>query len=208
MKKTLFRDWKPSATSCFWGGAAFFACSTFACSTTLWASEGEQETRLDPLAWQTDLAIWTAIVFILLVAVLWKFAFGPILQALDKREKDELDKRASIEKASDEAQKTLEAYRQKLAESGEEARRMREEAKADAEKQANALVAEARKAIAEERERASKEIRAAEDLALNELATRGAELATNLAGKIIQEKLNPAEHAKLVERVVSDLAAK
>ncbi len=207
MKKTLFRDRKPSATSCFWGGAAFF-CSTFACSTTLWASEGEQEARLDPLAWQTDLAIWTAIVFLLLVAVLWKFAFGPILQALDKREKDELDKRASIEKASDEAQKTLEAYRQKLAESGEEARRMREEAKADAEKQANALVAEARKAIAEERERASKEIRAAEDLALNELATRGAELATNLAGKIIQEKLNPAEHAKLVERVVSDLAAK
>ncbi len=203
MKKTLFRNWKPSATSFFWGGAAFFACST-----TLWASEGEQEARLDPLAWQTDLAIWTAVVFILLLAVLWKFAFGPILKALDKREQYELDKRATIEKASDEAQKTLESYRQKLAESGEEARRLREEAKADAEKQASAIVAEARKAIAEERERASKEIRAAEDLALNELATRSAELATALAGKIIQEKLNPAEHAKLVERVVSDLTAK
>ena len=63
-------------------------------------------------------------------------------------------------------------------------------------------------AIAEERERANKEIRAAEDLALNELATRSAELATSLAGKIIQEKLNPAEHAKLVERVVSDITAK
>ena len=208
MKKTLFRNLKPSGASFVWGGAAFFACSTFACSTTLWASEGEQEARLDPLAWQTDLALWTAVVFILLVVVLWKFAFGPILKALDEREKYELDKRATIEKASDEAQKTLESYRQKLAESGEEARRLREEAKADAEKQATAIVAEARKAIAEERERANKEIRAAEDLALNELATRSAELATSLAGKIIQEKLNPAEHAKLVERVVSDITAK
>jgi len=203
MKKTLFRDLKPGAFSLLLGAGAFFAGST-----TLWASEGEQEAALDPLAWQTDLAIWTAIVFILLIAVMWKFAFGPIVEALDKREKNEIEKRAATEKANEDAQKTLLEYRQKLAESGEETRRIREEAKADAEKQAVNIVAEARKAIADERERARKEIRAAEDVALNELATKSAELATTLAGKIIQQKLDPSEHAKLVERVVSDITAK
>jgi len=203
MKKTLFRDLKLGAFSFLLGTGAFFAGST-----TLWASEGEQEAALDPLAWQTDLAIWTAIVFILLIAVLWKFAFGPIIEALDKREKDEIEKRAATEKANEDAQKTLEEYRQKLAESGEETRRIREKAKEDAEKQAANIVAEARKAIADERERASKEIRAAEDVALNELATKSAELATTLAGKIIQQKLDSSEHAKLVERVVSDITAK
>lgn len=39
-----------------------------------------------PEQFRSDLAIWTFVVFILLLAILWKFAWGPIVAGLEKRE--------------------------------------------------------------------------------------------------------------------------
>ena len=39
-----------------------------------------------PFSWQSDLAIWTGVVFVVLLLVLWKFAWGPIADALARRE--------------------------------------------------------------------------------------------------------------------------
>ena len=47
---------------------------------------GEPPPSANPLAFQTDLAIWTAVVFVILLAFLWKFAWGPICDGLEKRE--------------------------------------------------------------------------------------------------------------------------
>ncbi|MBR4976676.1 MAG: hypothetical protein IKY61_06435, partial [Thermoguttaceae bacterium] len=66
-------------------------------TSTLWASEhGGEEATLNPMAWQTDLALWTAVVFLGLVAVLGRFAFGPIAKALDERERAEIERRAAL----------------------------------------------------------------------------------------------------------------
>ena len=45
-----------------------------------------EEANATPLAFDPDLAICTAIVFVALLAILWKFAWGPISAGLDKRE--------------------------------------------------------------------------------------------------------------------------
>ena len=72
---------------------AFAAVFYLAESTVLWAAEeaaeGAAQAKLDPLAWKSDLALWTAVVFLLVLVVLGKFAFGPIVKALDQREKNE-----------------------------------------------------------------------------------------------------------------------
>ena len=192
-----------------WGGATFFSVSSVVFLTNaspLLAVEGEEgEKALEPLAWQTDLAIWTAVVFVLLLAVLWIFAFGPIVKALDQRERNELDRLAAAEKNNADARELLEQYRQKLADSEEEVRRILDEAKSDARKQADAVVAEAKRSAAEERERALKDIQNASDVALREIAVKSAEMATSLAGKIIREEVDPAKHARLIESAVASV---
>ena len=184
------------------------ACAYCACcaQTTIFAAE-ESEATLDPLAWRSDLAIWTAVVFFLLVVVLTKFAFGPIVKALDKRERDELDRLAATEKANADAKALLELYRQKIDGSEEEVRGILNAAKSDAESRAAQLIAEAKDAAQSERDRAVEEIRAASDAALNEIAAKSAELAANLAGKIIQEEIemDPAKRERLISNAVDSL---
>lgn len=192
-------------------GKAFFvsfaialclACAQFAC-----ASEEGADAKLDPLAWRSDLAIWTAVVFLLLFVALAKFAFGPIVKALDQREQNELARQAAAEKANADAKELLEQYRRKLEDSEEEVRRMLADAKADATEQATAIVEDAKRAVADERERAALDIQAATDVAMREIAVKGAQLATNLAGKIIQERieLDPEKSAQLVEVALNDI---
>ena len=191
-------------------GTIALAVSTFAywaSSVSVFAAEVEEKEKgLEPLAWQTDLAIWTAVVFVILLVILWLFAFGPIVKALDLRERNELARLAATEKSAADAKDLLRQYQQKLEDSEEEVRKILNDAKTDAQKQADAVVAEARLLAAEERERALRDIQNASDVALQEIAEKSASLATLLAGKIIKEELDPAKHARLVENAIADVA--
>ena len=180
----------------------FVALFAFAQTSTLFAEETEQ--KLDPLAWRSDLALWTAVVFVLLLLVLKKFAFGPIVQALDQRERNENDRLAAVEKANADAKELLEQYKRKLADSEEEVRRILAEARDDAGRQAAAIVDEAKLAAQDERARAVQDVQAATDVALQEIATKSATLATELAGKLIRETIDPAKHKELIENAVAD----
>lgn len=185
--------------------AACVATAFLTETASLRASEGGEAT-LDPMAWQTDLAIWTAVVFLGLLAILGRFAFGPIAKALDERERAEVERRAALEKANADARALLDEYRGKLDESAEEARRVVAEARVEAEKTARFIVAEAKEAAAKERERALKDVELATDGALQSLAAKSAELATNLAGKILKETIDPARGERLLESAVDELA--
>ena len=179
---------------------ACVALAVLAQASALFASEGaEAEAKLEPLAWQTDLAIWTAVVFILLLCVLGVFAFKPIVKALDKRENDQLENLAKIEKANADARELLEQYQQKLADSEEEVRRMLNDAKSDAENKAQIIVGEAKEAAELIRAKAVKDIEIATDGALQEIAVKGADLATELAAKILKQSIDTAKHAQIVE---------
>jgi len=176
----------------------FMFAFCFAGSAVVMAAEGEGEAKLDPLAWNTDLALWNLIIFLVLVVVLGKFAFKPIVKALDAREQAMADKVAAAEKANTDARDLLNQYQQKLADSEQEVRQMLESARADAEMRAQSILDKARDAAEQEHQRALKEIDAATDNALRGLAEKSADLATELAGKILKEKICPADHAELI----------
>lgn len=161
---------------------------------------------LNPLSFQTDLALWTGIVFLGLVLVLGKFAFRPIADALDAREKSMADKVAAADKANSDAKALLDTYQQKLADSEAEVRQLLDTARADAQKTGQEIVEKARAAAAEEHSKALREIEAASDKAMTELAAKSASLATGLAGKILQEKINPADHARLIDGALKEFS--
>lgn len=154
-----------------------------------------------------DLAVWTGVVFLALLAVLWKFAWGPIIEGLDKREKSVADRIAQADEANRQAQELLAQYERKLAESRDEVRAILDEARRAAEQSGRDLLERAKQEAAAERQRALRQIDSATAAALKELADRGAELALDLAGRIVGAELNPQQHTALVERAVADFAA-
>lgn len=151
------------------------------------------------------LSAWTLLVFAILVFVLGKYAWGPILEAVENREK-------GIQSALDEA-----------AQRHAEAAKLLEEHKAqlaDARRQASELIAEGRavgdgvrKEIEEKArtegqaiiERARAEIERERDAALETLRRESVELALAAASRLMQENLDQAKDRALVERYLGEL---
>jgi F-type H+-transporting ATPase subunit b len=167
---------------------------------------GAGASKPDPLSFDPDLAIFTAVVFLLLLAILGKFAWKPIIEGLEKRERHIADNIAAAERAGEEARRTMAEYQAKLASAADEVRGMLEEARRDAEHTKQEIVAEAKAAASAEHDRQRREIRTATDAALKQLAEQSATLATELAGKIIRQKLNPQDHQKLIREAVEKFA--
>lgn len=159
----------------------------------------------DPAEFRGDLAIWSFAVFVLLAGLLAKFAWKPILEGLDKRERGIADTIAATRAANEEAKSMLASYERRLAEASEEVRSMLDEARRDAEATKQTIVAEARKAADDEQARAKREIGLATDDALSRIAERAGELAVDVAGKFLRDKLSTDDHQRLVRDSVASI---
>lgn len=150
-----------------------------------------------------DLAIFSAVVFLLLVVILRKFAWKPIAEGLEKREHHIAHEIAAAEKANEDARHLLAEYRKKLDAAQVEVRAIIEEARRDAETTQQQIVAKAREEAQLEMNRAKREVETAKDQALKELAETAATEALHLAGKLLQQRLQPADHARLVDEALA-----
>ena len=157
---------------------------------------GNSDTN--PLTVSLDLAFFNGIVFIVLFVVLLKFAWGPIMEGLERRE---LSIANQIEEARVNAEKSaqqLAQYESKLAAAAEEAREIVATARKDADSARERILAEAQEAAQRERDRASAEIDTAKSAALQEIAQRSVEVALSLAGNLVRRQLNKDEHEQLI----------
>jgi F-type H+-transporting ATPase subunit b len=167
---------------------------------------GPSETT-GPEEFKTDLAIYTGIVFLILLAVLWKFAWGPIVAGLAKREQRIAENIAAAERANQEAKLLLVEYDRKLAGASEQVRLMLDEARKEAEQAKLEIIAEAKEAAKLEFERSKRDLQRATDQALKELSERATNLAVDLASKIVRERLNQQDHARLVQEAMAEFVA-
>ena len=161
-----------------------------------------------PASFKSDLAIWSFVIFLGLLGLLTKFAWKPIMDGLDKREQGIADTIAATQAANEDAKRMLASYERRLAEATDEVRGMLEEARRDADTTRQAIVAEARKAADEEQARARREIGLAKDDALAQIADRAGDLAVEVAGKFLREKLGRDDQARLVRDSVASISAK
>ncbi len=162
----------------------------------------------DPSQFKSDLAIWTVVVFFCLLAILGKFAWGPVMDGLERREHAIA---AMIEEArlgQERAALQLQEYEAKLAKASEEARELITQARKDAEAAKERIVAEAQQVAQRERQRALDDIRAAKNVALEEISTKGVDLAVNLAGRIVRQQLRPEDHAHLIREALDQFPSR
>jgi F-type H+-transporting ATPase subunit b len=85
-------------------------------------------------------------------------------------------------------------------------REVMDEARRDAQRLKDDMVAQARTEIQTERERLQREIAMARDQALQEIWTQAAQLATLISAKAIRRQLNVEDHRRLVDEAITELA--
>ncbi|HVL30378.1 MAG TPA: F0F1 ATP synthase subunit B [Sphingomicrobium sp.] len=166
------------------------------------AQAGEKENLFAGTLYQSGAAIAA---FVILLVVLTKYAWGPILKGLQEREEKIKGDLAQAEAAQKAAKQTLADYEKKLAEAHAEARRLIELAKGDAEKVRQRLVGETEAEIARLRERATAEIRQAKTQAVQELYAQAADLSVAIAEKVLQRSIRDADTQALVDRSLREL---
>jgi F-type H+-transporting ATPase subunit b len=154
------------------------------------------------------LIIWTWITFIVVAFILRKFAWGPLLSAVEGREKSITNAIESAKRERAEAEKLLSEQKTAIAAARQEAadavrktqadmEKFREELMGKARKEADSLKADATRAIAEERTKAIADIK-----------TEAVKLSIAIAEKLLNEKLDDAKHEALAQQFVADLGKK
>jgi F-type H+-transporting ATPase subunit b len=173
------------------------------------AAEAAKELRGEPnpLAIDPDLAIFTAVIFIVLFLVLKKFAWPQITEALEERERKIAATVAEANAKLEEAKRIYAEHEAKLAAAAGEVRALLEEARRDAEVTKKAIEAEGQKAAKDELDRALREIHRARDAAVQDLAVSSANVAIDLAKKVIREQLTPEKNNQIIREAVAKLAA-
>ena len=163
----------------------------------------------NPFAGETnqilDLAIWTVVVFLILVFVLKKFAWAPMLEGLKKREESIRGALDEAAKARDEAHSIRLSLQQEMGLAHEKVKAIIDEARRDAQALREEEVAKAKAEIGLERERLHREIQVETDQALQSLWTRAAELATQVSAKALGRQLDGDAQRRLIDEALTDL---
>jgi F-type H+-transporting ATPase subunit b len=151
------------------------------------------------------LMIWTWIIFLLLLLVLRKWAWGPILGALEAREKriqDTLDRAA---REREKAAELLDEQRRLLGESRDQAQRILAESRKAGERLEADILQEARKQGQRLLEHAKEDIGRERDQALEMLRRETVDLSISAAGRVLQKELDSEENRRVVEEYLQSL---
>jgi len=168
------------------------------------AQEAEGGTRqfMKP---DTGLMIWTLVIFIILMFVLSRFAFGPLTKAVADRERALQD---AIDKANadrDAAAKLLEQHQAKIEAARDDAQKFIAEGRAVAEKMRADMIEQTRKEQQDLLERARRDIESEKDKAIAQLRREAVDLALAGASKVIEQNLESAKNRQIVERYLSSI---
>lgn len=155
----------------------------------------------------TGLSLWALIVFLILLLLLAKFAWGPILNALETRERNiqsSIDDAARLRK---EASDTLDEHRLRLREARHEARHIIAEAKEAAARLGSEMEAKAREESAAIVQRARREIEVERDAVLEAIRKETVGLALAAASRLVRRRLDAPQDRELVNHYLSSLSA-
>ena len=158
--------------------------------------------QLDP-----GLYIWTIVVFLVLLALLAKFAWRPLLEALEKRQEsirrsldDAAKAKQELERLQVESQRILAEARAEadtiVARTREDAARLRDELRAKAQQESAIIVKNAQKQIELETARAVQQIR-----------HEAVDLSIAIASKLLQRNVSKADNERLIEDTFKQLEA-
>lgn len=177
------------------------------CPALALAAEAEHGGK--PNLFDADIGnfIFTLIIFGAVVYILGKYAWRPVLNVLNEREASIRTALETAQRERQQAEQLLKDYQVQLERARQEATAIVEEGRRDAENVRQRLLEEARRESADMTERARREIKLATDTAAKELYDLTADLATQIAGKVVAKTLSAEDHKRLVEESLAAIRA-
>jgi F-type H+-transporting ATPase subunit b len=156
--------------------------------------------KVDP-----GLLLWTIITFLVLLLILWKAAWRPIVEALDARADKVRSDIENAEKIRIESEQILAKHREMLDKANAEVARIIAEGNAEAEKHKSSAIEKANLESKDLIDRARREISLAKDKALSEINADIVNISTEIAAKIIEKNLKPEDQKGLVEGALAKI---
>jgi F-type H+-transporting ATPase subunit b len=156
--------------------------------------------KLDP-----GLFIWTILTFLILFFVLAKFAWKPLLAALESRENTIKSSLEDAEKAKTELERLNADSEEIIAKARSEAQTIRVEAKSAAEKIKADVMVQAGEDAKKIRDEAEKQIQVEKDKAINEIRQEVVNLTMTVAEKVIKKNLSKEDNQSLIEDSIKHL---
>lgn len=154
----------------------------------------------------SSLIFWEIVSFGILLWVLYKYAFPPILETLDLRERKIRESLEQAERHRLEAERRMQEYEAKLAAASREAEAVLTQAKERAQRlldeNEQRLVAEADRVKAD----ATREIDQERRKAIQEIRSQATDLALLVAEKVIERSLTDADHRRLADEALAAVA--
>ncbi len=154
----------------------------------------------------SSLIFWEIVSFGVLLWVLYKFAFPPILEALETRERKIRESLEQAERHRTEAERKLREYEAKLAAAAQEAETVLSRAK----ERAQHLLEENEQRLKTEAERmkadATREIEAERRRAIQDIRNQTTDLALQIAEKVVERSLTDADHRRLADEALKAIS--
>jgi F-type H+-transporting ATPase subunit b len=151
------------------------------------------------------LVFWTLVTFLLLLFLLSKFAWGPILNAMNAREEGIKGDLENARRQREDAQRLLEDHRAMLTLARKERADAVEAGRRDAERLKSEILDEARKQRELLMKQAEAQIDAGRRQARAALKGEAADLAIHAAGRLMGRNLDDATQRRLVEDYLAEL---
>lgn len=174
-------------------------------SASLYAAEDASHTGA-PLNWKTDLAIWSFIVFLIFIFVLKKFAWGPLIQALDERELRVVSAIDQAESKQKESEELVKEHAQKIAAAQDEIQAMMVEARSDADRIKQDVLEQARQEAEKIKTHTLDEIERARELALKDLFDQMNGRVIDATEQVLGRALNESDRERLIEEALSQIS--
>ena len=154
---------------------------------------------------EPGLFLWTLLSFAILLLILWKAAWKPIVSSLDERAGRIRRDLETAEASRKEAETLYLKHKETIENARDEAMKIISEGRADAERIKNDILEKANSEAQSIVQRAHREIEGAKDKAIVELKTEIVSISTDIAAKIIEKNLKPEDQRTLVEQALQKL---
>jgi F-type H+-transporting ATPase subunit b len=163
----------------------------------LQAAAGEEHVA-SPFDINGGVIIWTVIIFLILLGILYKMGYPALLKMVEEREKRIQKQLEDAEKANAEAQRLLEEHKKQIAAARTEAQEILAKAKTVSQKERETLLAKAREEYDALLARARKDIDSEKEKAILALRREAVELSIAAASRVIEANLDNDANRRLV----------
>ncbi|MFQ5670704.1 MAG: F0F1 ATP synthase subunit B [Acidobacteriota bacterium] len=157
---------------------------------------------------EPGLAIWTVVTFLLLVFVLGKFVWKPMLGVLSQREQTIREALEEAQRAKQDSERLLEKNQAILGDARNQANALLEKARQDAELGRAEMAAKARQEAESLLARSREEIERQKRLAIQDLRSEAIDLALGAASHVVGAGLDSETHRRLIDDYFESLPAR